>query len=55
METAADLAKIHAVRTLDALHLAASHRVGGTTFPFVTYDLRQGQAARALGMTVLGT
>lgn len=54
-ERAADLAKTHLVRTLDALHLAAAQRVGGTTFPFVTYDVRQAQAARALGFTVLGS
>lgn len=53
-ERAADLAKTHSVRTLDALHLAAAQRVGGTSFPFVTYDVRQAQSARALGMTVLG-
>ena len=54
-ERAADLAKAHPVRTLDALHLAAAQRVGGTTFPFVTYDVRQAQAARALGFTVWGS
>ena len=55
VEFAADLAKVHGLRTLDALHLGAAHRVGGTAFPFVTYDIRQAQAARAVGMTVLGT
>lgn len=53
-EMAADLAKAHDVRTLDALHVAAALRVGGAGFPFVTFDVRQGQAARALGFTVLG-
>jgi len=55
VERAADLAKVQGVRTLDALHLAAASRVGGTALPFVTYDIRQAQAARALGMTVLGS
>ena len=40
-------------RTLDALHLAAAQRLGGSAVGFVTFDVRQGQAARALGMTVL--
>jgi uncharacterized protein len=53
-EQAADLAKTQGVRTLDALHLSAARRVGGPGMPFVTYDVRQAQAARALGLTVLG-
>jgi uncharacterized protein len=53
---AADLESISLVeRTLDALHFAAAQRVGGTALPFVTYDVRQAQAARSLGFTVLGT
>lgn len=52
---AAETARIQGVRTLDALHLAAAMHVGGTTFPFFTYDLRQAQAARALGLNVLGS
>lgn len=51
---AGELAETLQVRTLDALHLAAAERVGGTALPFVTYDLRQAQAARSLGWTVLG-
>lgn len=54
-ESAADLAKAHAVRTLDALHLAAALRVGAVAFPFVTYDVRQAAAARRLGLVVLGS
>jgi predicted nucleic acid-binding protein len=53
-ETAAAIAEVTGVRTLDALHLACAQRVGGTVLPFLTYDLRQAQAARALGFTVLG-
>jgi predicted nucleic acid-binding protein len=51
--TAADIAELTGVRTLDALHLAAAQRVGGSAVGFVTFDVRQAQAARALGMTVL--
>ncbi len=54
-ERAAEIARTHTVRTLDALHLAAAVRAGGASLPFVTYDLRQAQAARALGLTVLGS
>ena len=53
-DTAAAIAELTGARTLDALHLAAARRVGGTELPFVTYDLRQAQVARSLGFTVLG-
>jgi uncharacterized protein len=53
-ETAAGIAELTGVRTLDALHLAAAQRAGGPAVPFLTYDLRQAQAARGLGFTVVG-
>lgn len=53
-EMAAAIAELTAVRTLDALHLAAARRVGGAAVPFLTFDLRQAQAARGLGLTVVG-
>jgi predicted nucleic acid-binding protein len=53
-EAAADIAEITGVRTLDALHLAAARRAGGSSVPFLTYDVRQAQAARGLGFTVVG-
>jgi len=53
-ERAAEIAVALGVRTLDALHLGAAQRVGGAALPFLTYDLRQAQAARSLGWTVLG-
>lgn len=53
-ETAAGIAEVTGVRTLDALHLGCAHRAGGSVLPFLTYDLRQAQAARSLGYTVLG-
>ncbi len=52
-ESAADIAELTGARTLDALHLAAARRVGGAPVPFVTFDLRQAQAARMLGLAVL--
>jgi uncharacterized protein len=53
-DRAGDLAETLHLRTLDALHLAAAERAGAGTLPFLTYDMRQAQAARSLGWTVLG-
>jgi len=43
------------VRSLDAIHLASAQRLVIAGLRFVTFDLRQAQAARALGFTVLGS
>lgn len=40
-----------ALRSLDALHLATAVRIGVDAV--LTYDLRMGEAARALGLTVV--
>ncbi len=53
-ELAATIAEVTGVRSLDALHLGAAQRVGGTSIGFLTFDLRQAQAARALGYNVVG-
>ena len=53
-EIGATIAEVTGVRTLDALHLAAAQRAGGAAVPFLTFDVRQAQAARALGFTVVG-
>lgn len=50
---AAQIAEVSLVRSLDALHLAALRRVGADV-PLLSFDLRQAQAARALGFKVLG-
>ena len=52
-ESAASIAEATGVRTIDALHLAAAQRVSAPGMGFLTFDLRQGQAARALGLTVV--
>ena len=52
-ESAASIAEATGVRTLDALHLAAAQRVTAPGVGFLTFDLRQAQAARALGLTVV--
>ena len=54
-DLAADLAEATGARTLDALHLAGASRVGSSGLTFVTFDVRQAQAARSLGMVVVGT
>ena len=48
------IAETLAVRSLDAVHLASAQRLMIADLSFVTFDLRQGQAARSLGMHVLG-
>jgi predicted nucleic acid-binding protein len=53
-ELAATIAEQTGVRTLDALHLGAARRLG-TTVTFVTFDVRQATAARALGFIVAGS
>ena len=53
-ETAAAIAEVTRVRTLDALHLAAAQRVAAPGLTFLTFDIRQAQAARSLGLTVVG-
>ena len=40
-------------RSLDALHIAAARRTGGRTV-LLTFDVRQAQAARSAGLTVIG-
>ena len=52
-ELAATIAETTGVRTLDAFHLAAAQRVSAPGVGFLTFDLRQAQAARALGLTVV--
>jgi predicted nucleic acid-binding protein len=42
------------VRSLDAIHLSSAKRLQISGLSFITFDLRQGQAARTLGLHVLG-
>jgi hypothetical protein len=52
-ESAASIAEATGARTLDALHLAAAQRVSEPGVSFLTFDLRQAQAARAIGLVVV--
>lgn len=52
-ELAATIGEQTGVRTLDALHLGAARRLG-LAVTFLTFDVRQGDAARALGFRVAG-
>jgi predicted nucleic acid-binding protein len=51
---ASELGITTGARSLDALHLAAADRAGGRSIPIVTFDVRLGHAARALGFSVIG-
>lgn len=51
---AAAIAEQTLCRSLDALHLAAAQRAGSTT-TVLTFDIRQAQTARILGLSVVGT
>jgi uncharacterized protein len=53
-DLAAEIAEATGARSLDALHLAAATRVGPAGLDFVTWDVRQAQSARALGLSVRG-
>jgi len=52
-ELAATLGEQAGARTLDALHLGAALRLGSAV-TFITFDVRQGQIARRLGLRVAG-
>lgn len=52
-ELAATIAEQTGVRSLDSLHLGAARRLG-TDISFLTFDVRQATAARALGLAVVG-
>lgn len=51
---AADIAEELGVRSLDAIHLAVAKRLEIPALRFVTFDIRQAQAARMLGLNVAG-
>ena len=51
---AADIAEELGVRSLDAVHLAVAKRLEVASLRFVTFDIRQAQAARLLGLNVVG-
>jgi predicted nucleic acid-binding protein len=51
---AARLAEQTLCRSLDALHLASAIRAGSAT-TVLTFDIRQAQVARSLGLAVIGT
>ncbi len=53
-EHAADIAEAHHVRSLDAIHIASAVRSLGVGGNFITFDVRQSQAAQAMGLQVIG-
>jgi len=52
LDRAADLSAGVTLRSLDAIHLAAAHMVGGELRAVITYDRRMAEAALGLGLTV---
>lgn len=52
---AGDIGETLGVRSLDAIHLASAQRLRIPNLAFITFDLRQAQAARSMGMIVLGS
>jgi uncharacterized protein len=52
---AAQIGEQLGVQSLDAIQLASAQRLAIPSLPFVTFDLRQAQAARSLGFAVLGS
>jgi predicted nucleic acid-binding protein len=53
-ERAADIAEKTGVKSLDAIHLAAATYLEIDELQFVTFDKKQADAARAIGLTVVG-
>ncbi len=49
---ATEIAVETGARSLDAMHLAAALRAGSGSIKFITYDIRQANAARQLGFDV---
>lgn len=52
LEQASEIGCTERVRTLDALHLAAANRMPGPV-RFVTFDARQVEAGRSIGLDVV--
>ena len=51
---AARVAEQTGCRSLDSIHIASALRAGSQT-TFLTFDVRQANAARSMGLTVIGT
>lgn len=51
---ASEIAERYGVRSLDAVHLASAKRLLVADLAFITFDIRQAEAARQLGLRVLG-
>ncbi len=51
---AGDIGETLGARSLDAIHLASAQRLRIDGLVFLTFDLRQAQAARSMGLLVRG-
>lgn len=54
-QAAAEIADVVGVRSLDSIHLACAQRLQLRGLTFLTFDLRQAQAARSMGFVVTGS
>ncbi len=52
---AGDIGETLGVRSLDAIHLASAQRLRIDSLTFLTFDVRQAQAARSMGFVVRGS
>lgn len=51
---AASIAEETGLRSLDSIHVASARRIPDAGITFITFDVRQAEVARSLGLTVLG-
>ena len=51
---AARIAEVTKIKSLDALHLAVARYLGDENLVFATFDRKQADAARFIGLTVVG-
>jgi predicted nucleic acid-binding protein len=51
---AARIAEVTKIKSLDALHLAVARYLGDENLVFATFDKKQADAARFIGLTVVG-
>ena len=51
---AASIAEESGLRSLDSIHVESARRISDVDITFITFDVRQAEVARSLGLTVLG-
>ena len=51
---AASIAEESGLRSLDSIHVESARRISDVDITFITFDVRQAEVARSLGLTVFG-